>query len=106
MAIEKRQIERVVRRIVEDFDPKLVLIFGSVAKGTDDGDSDLDLMVVMDSDQSFVMRTADVRFSIGIVDFSIDLLVYTPEEFEERRGNKYSVVYEALQTGVVAYGIA
>ncbi|MDR3283292.1 MAG: nucleotidyltransferase domain-containing protein, partial [Candidatus Methanoplasma sp.] len=39
MAIEQKQIDRVVRRIVEDYDPKAIIIFGSVAKGTAGEDS-------------------------------------------------------------------
>ncbi|MDR3205671.1 MAG: nucleotidyltransferase domain-containing protein [Candidatus Methanoplasma sp.] len=105
MAIEKKQIDRVVRRIVEDYDPKAIIIFGAVAKGTDD-DSDLDMIVVMDSDLPRFDRTVEVRFSLGILDFPMVLLVYTPEEFEERRDDFSTVVYEAVRTGVVVYGSA
>ncbi|MDR3283388.1 MAG: nucleotidyltransferase domain-containing protein [Candidatus Methanoplasma sp.] len=104
MAIERKTVDMAVRRIVEDFNPKAVILFGSVAKGTDGEDSDIDLMVVMDSDMPRFERSVDVRFTIGMHNTPLDILAYTPKEFEERRNDKYSVVYEALQTGVVMYG--
>ncbi|MDR3205712.1 MAG: nucleotidyltransferase domain-containing protein [Candidatus Methanoplasma sp.] len=106
MAIEKKMVDKAVRRIVEDYDPKAVILFGSVANGTDREDSDIDLMVIMDSDMPRFERSVDVRFTIGMYSAPIDILAFTPEEFEERRNDKYSVVYEALHKGVVLYGSA
>jgi predicted nucleotidyltransferase len=102
----QKRIDRVVRKIVEDYDLKAIIIFGSVAKGTADDDSDLDIIVVMESDLPRFDRTVEVRFSLGSQDFDMDILVYTPEEFEARRDDFSTVVYEAIHTGIVVYGSA
>ncbi len=39
----------MVADLVTEFDPVAVWLYGSVARGDDDGDSDIDLLVVLDS---------------------------------------------------------
>jgi len=58
-----------------------VILFGSYAKGRRDLFTDLDILVIMDSDQDFITRSAVVRQTLqSVVD--MDLMVYTPQEFE------------------------
>ncbi|MFN0027200.1 MAG: nucleotidyltransferase domain-containing protein [Acidimicrobiales bacterium] len=42
-------IAPLVAGLVSEFDPLEVVLFGSVARGDDDGDSDLDVLVVLDA---------------------------------------------------------
>src|SRR5215475_7418711 len=46
----------ITQRIVEKFQPFKVILFGSYAYGTPDLDSDVDLLVVMDSDEPMAQR--------------------------------------------------
>jgi Nucleotidyltransferase domain len=46
----------ITRRIVEKFQPYKVVLFGSYAYGTPDLDSNVDLLVVMDSDEPMAQR--------------------------------------------------
>lgn len=39
----------IVADLVTEFDPAAVWLYGSVARGDDDGDSDIDLLVVLDT---------------------------------------------------------
>jgi len=41
-------VPEVVARIVDGVDPRLIVLFGSVARGEDGPDSDIDLLVVLD----------------------------------------------------------
>ena len=43
----EKTIQRIVRRIVMQFDPERIILFGSYARGEAGPDSDLDLLVVM-----------------------------------------------------------
>jgi predicted nucleotidyltransferase len=77
-----------------------VILFGSYADGRRDLFTDLDLLVVMDSDLDFVARIAALyqQLSVGV---DLDLLAYTPEELE--RARSHALVRRALETGRVLY---
>ncbi len=77
-----------------------VILFGSCAAGRRDLFTDPDLLVVMDSDQDFVHRTAELYRRVA-QDVDMDLIVYTPEEFEAQRNRGF--VRRALETGRVLY---
>lgn len=63
------------------YDPERIILFGSWAKGEADRYSDLDLVIIKRTDKRFVARLVEAA---GYLDFpfSVDLFVYTPEEFE------------------------
>jgi predicted nucleotidyltransferase len=58
-----------------------LILFGSYASGQRDLFTDLDILVIMESDQDFITRSAALRQSLhsGV---DMDLMVYTPQEFE------------------------
>lgn len=80
--VDEALIQEVTRRIVERFHPEKVILFGSHARGNARPDSDLDLIVVKKSDRDFFDRTLEVSELFLRRSFSMDLLVYTPEEWE------------------------
>ena len=98
-------VDVVVDAIVRDFSPKMIVLFGSVARGTADGDSDMDLMVVMDTDEKHTRRSSDVQMALWrrkiVVD--ADIIVVTPEEYEENKGNEHSFIHEIVSTGKVVF---
>jgi predicted nucleotidyltransferase len=77
-----------------------VVLFGSFAGGHRDLCTDLDIIVVMESDLDFVARNAEVagRIHCGV---ALDLLVYTPAEIERMRERPF--MRHALATGKVMY---
>ena len=76
-----------------------VTVFGSMAAGTVSAWSDLDVMVVQQTDQPFIERAAAlarlVRPQVGI-----QFLVYTPQELSEL-GSRRFVRVEILEKGKV-----
>jgi predicted nucleotidyltransferase len=79
--ITMADIQKVADQIAERFHPEKVILFGSHAYGTPAPDSDVDLMVVMDTDDP--MHTAGL-ISAGIDHpFSMDILVYRPSDMAE-----------------------
>ena len=98
-------VDRIVAAIVEDTEPLMVVIFGSVAKGTAKDTSDIDLMVVMDTDKRFVERSFPIEkalFSRNIL-VDRDIFVVTPVEFERDVDDDTSLIHEAYHTGIIAY---
>ncbi len=74
-------------------------VFGSVAAGTADEYSDIDVILVRDTTQPFFDRVREVlklRLELG----AADLLIYTPAELEERLGPEGShFIRQAVRTG-------
>ena len=48
----QEQIDEIKRRIVENFKPEKIILFGSYADGNPKEDSDLDLLIIKDSNYS------------------------------------------------------
>jgi len=72
----------------------------SYAEGRRDLFTDLDIIVIMDSDMDFIQRTANL-YQVLNVGVDLDLLVYTPDEFDIMRTRGF--VRHALESGEVIY---
>lgn len=77
-----------------------VILFGSYAQGRCDLFTDLDVLVVMDSPLDFISRTVALAQKIH-VGVALDLLVYTPAEFERIKDRPF--FKHILNTGKVVY---
>ena len=58
--ITQALIRRIVKRIVQEFDPEQVILFGSQARGDAGPDSDVDLLVVMDVEGSKLEKEEEI----------------------------------------------
>ena len=78
------------------------IVFGSVARGEADEWSDLDLVIVADTPRPFFDRFKDFT---GIWDVwpQLDLLIYTPAEFERMRAEGRPFIEHILAEGVVVH---
>ena len=101
--IKQGKINEIVNKIALGYKPDKIILFGSYATGNPNKDSDLDLLVVKNSNLPRPQRTVQVRKMLYGVMVPIDLLVYTPKEIEKSKENKYSFVYEVLKTGKIIY---
>ena len=74
-------------------------MFGSVARGEADEWSDLDLVVIADTDRTFFERFRDFD---GLYEVwpRLDLLVYTSAEFERMVDEENPFLLRALEEGV------
>lgn len=79
-------IEEVKEKIVRQFHPKRVILFGSQATGKTREDSDLDLFVEMESEKRPVDRAVEMIEYIGPRFWAMDLFVLTPHEVATQRG--------------------
>jgi predicted nucleotidyltransferase len=96
-------IEHITRTIVETFHPRRVVMFGSRARGDHRSDSDLDLMVVMESELPPRERAVRIDELFPHRLWAMDILVYTPEEAEQQRQSRNSLVFTAEREGKVLY---
>ena len=77
-------LAEVTRKIVEAFDPVKVILFGSHAWGRPHSDIDLDLLVVMESDEGPAQRSARVSMACRPRLLAMDILVRPPAELANR----------------------
>ncbi len=74
----------MTRRIVAQFDPERVILFGSHARGDADPDSDVDLLVVMPFHGARSSTQAAIRLALRDFKVAKDIVVSTPDEFAWR----------------------
>jgi uncharacterized protein len=84
------------------YDADKAILFGSAARGDADAYSDIDLIVIKQTDKRFLDRLADVIEAIQ-PHFSIDVLVYTPEEFDRMLAEENPLLTQAVREGKVIY---
>ena len=77
-------LQGMVRRIVDEFHPDRIVLFGSYAWGTPRPDSDVDMLVVMDSDLGPARRSAAISIACRPRRLATDFVVRTPAEVQER----------------------
>jgi predicted nucleotidyltransferase len=79
------------------------IAFGSLARGDESRRSDLDLIVIQDTDKRFLDRyegiLSDVTATVRGRD--VDLLIYTPDELERMSERRF--IKTALNEGIVLY---
>ena len=100
----REALPSVVDEVVAACDPVQVILFGSVARGDDGPDSDLDLLVVLDSVEQLQRRRVMRHIRSAIQTFGpIDLLVVDRDELKSQRADVGSAVYWPLREGRVVY---
>jgi uncharacterized protein len=77
-----------------------VVLIGSAAAGRRDLFTDIDLVVVMRTELDFVSRLVELHRQLRAT-VALDLLVYTPEEFDNLRYRPF--LRRALEKGCVLY---
>jgi predicted nucleotidyltransferase len=100
---DNRLVARAVEAIVRSYDPLRVIVFGSFARGDTHEGSDLDLIVVKDTDERFFDRIGRVRDAARGLGLDVQPLVYTPTEMGEMLSSGNSFLETALAEGAVAY---
>jgi predicted nucleotidyltransferase len=102
LRIPQSAIESSVKQIVQRFDPNKILLFGSYAYGTPQPDSDVDILVVMETKLKETEQAIRICQSIEY-HFGLDLLVYTPDNLARRLALGDSFIKEILSKGKVLY---
>lgn len=95
-------IQRVIRQIVGRFHPRKVLLFGSYAYGEPTADSDVDLLVEMETPLRNVEQAVEIRKAVDFP-FPTDLLVRTPQQIVERLAMGDVFLREVVNKGVVLH---
>ncbi len=99
----KRGIEEInefLKRVEVKFKPERVILFGSRGRGDYLKHSDYDIIIVSSSFEGIhFLDRLTMLFELWDYDFDLDILAYTPKEFEEKK-EEIGVVSEAVREGV------
>lgn len=95
-------LDGLVADIVRQFHPAQIILFGSHAWGSPTADSDVDLLLVMDTNEPVARCAARVSAAIDHP-FPMDIVVRTPSTLLDacRRGGAF--LSEIMKHGVVLY---
>ena len=96
-------LDQIARTIVDAFDPRRIVVFGSRARGDAGPESDLDLLVEMESDLPAAERIRAVNRLFTPREWSMDVVVFTPGEAAEQRASRNSLIQTAEREGMVLY---
>jgi len=97
-------IDLMVERLATQFSPEQIVLFGSHARGDADGDSDVDLLVVLPEVENRREAAVDMRRALSDLPVAKDIVVTTPAEIDRRGHLVGSVLRPALREGKVLYG--
>jgi len=101
--VEKKHLEflkKFKKRLSKRIQVNKLILFGSRARGKTERWADFDLMVVSENFKNEDSLNRAIGFyDYWDIDYPVDFLCYTPEEFEKLR-KKISIVAEAMRDGV------
>ncbi|MBN2123759.1 MAG: nucleotidyltransferase domain-containing protein [Deltaproteobacteria bacterium] len=102
----QKMLQDIVQRIVNGYSPHKIILFGSCAYGRPDEDSDIDLLIIKDTDETPLKRWMEVKRLVRDRNrrSSVSPLVYTRNEIEERLAMKDFFIQEVMERGKVLYG--
>jgi predicted nucleotidyltransferase len=96
------QIRQYAGRLVKEFRPQRIVLFGSHARGQARKYSDVDLLVVLPFRGRSARKSADIQMRLR-PDFPLDLLVRTPAQVRRRLSQGDSFMKEVMEKGRVLH---
>ena len=98
-------IQTILEKLVAEYSPQQVILFGSHAYGTPGSDSDIDLLIIKETSKRFIDRWVTVHRILTGTHRSLPLetLVLTPQEIARRLAVGDQFIAEILDKGEVLY---
>jgi predicted nucleotidyltransferase len=96
-------LSTITEKIVSEFHPERIVLFGSQASGTARAESDIDLFIEMHTTLRGPHRGARVASIFGLRDWPLDIVVYTPEEVRRLRSVRGTFLECIEREGRVLY---
>lgn len=99
------EIQQIVKKVAENYKPEKIILFGSVSRGEEKKDSDIDLLIIKKSNKKRPFRVKEVFEALRGLNrnFPIDPIVYTPEEINKRLSLGDYFIKRVLREGKVVY---
>jgi predicted nucleotidyltransferase len=101
--ITEAKIRRAAQKLVDELQPEKIILFGSFAYGRPTIDSDVDLLIIMNTRLRPHARSMQASEVLSPRPFPVDLIVRTPAEIAERLRVKDCFIEEIVTKGKVLY---
>ncbi len=98
----KNELNRWKRILKNEYKPEKIILFGSFALGRTREWSDIDMVILKDTDKPFLDRIKEVLLLLK-PKVGLDVLVYTPQEFKKLCDTKLFFKEEISNRGLVIY---
>jgi predicted nucleotidyltransferase len=98
-------IHGIVDKLVTEYAPQRVILFGSHAYGEPRPDSDIDLLIIKDTSERFLDRWVTVRHILSDPHrrVALETFVLTPQELSKRLSVGDHFILEILEKGKTLY---
>lgn len=101
--VSMKTIRRIAQHIAQRFNPEQIILFGSHAYGEPTVDSDVDLLVVMDTPKDEMEAMVEIAKSLPILTFGVDVIVRSRRTLERRKRLGDWFLREVTEKGKVLY---
>ncbi len=98
-----KELSDIRRRLIKEYDPEKIILFGSRAQGKDSEGSDIDLVIVKETDKRPLDRRIEVETLLADRAVPMDLIVYTPDEIRRLYSIGSPFVEEIVEKGRLLY---
>ena len=103
MTISQAILNEAIQRLIEGFHPVKVILFGSQARGAAVERSDIDLIVLCEGFADRWQLAMEMNRLLWGLKLPCDILVFTPQEYEQEQQYSGTVARYAAREGKVLY---
>lgn len=97
------QLPEVVKRLAAKLRPEKIILFGSYAYGRPKPESDVDLLVIMETSLRLRQQRLEISRALSPRPFPLDIIVRTPQELAQRIALGDTFLDEIMTRGKVLY---
>lgn len=102
--ISQETIQEATQRLIKAYDPLTIYLFGPYAWGNPDEDTDLNILIVIESSNEKVYKRGDRAFDALLsLKIPTNVTVFTKQEFDKFSQDATSLSYEVKNRGKILY---
>lgn len=100
ISIEK--VKEKANSIVKNFNPEKIILFGSIANGLQNQNSDADMLIILKTNKPTFELGVEIATSLKH-DFPMDIIVKTPEQITKRLEIGDYFIQNIFREGITLY---
>ena len=101
--IQNEMIKTITNRLVENFNPVRIMLFGSYSTGFANKHSDVDLLVIVENGTDVNRTRLDMQACLRNIKIDKDLKIVTEDDMQKRGNNGADFMYLAMRTGIILH---